>query len=153
PVGSEEPINDRSLPEQEALDAALELAVQAVLQLGTPSDRRWIEYLANDPNTIQPVRQAIAHAMPQPREATQARATTTAADAGTEPGVPPVRVTREMIQDAFAPVRDEMIRCLDNSPSRPNQLRLSFRYDSTGTISDLAVAPAEYSACITPIAS
>jgi hypothetical protein len=152
PVSGDEPINDRSLPEQEALNSALELAVQAVFQMGTPSDRRWIEYIARDPNTLSPVRNAIARAMPRPEQDAPAPVADVA-DAGADPNVPPVRVTREMIQDAFAPVRDAMLHCLDHASSRPDQVRLEFRYDGAGTISSVAVVPAHFTACMAPIAS
>jgi hypothetical protein len=156
PVHDGEPINDRSLPEQEAINSALELAVQAVAQLGTPADRRWLDYLARDPNTMPPVQGAFAHTATSPQAGAQAGTdaiTGAGPNATGDQGLPPPRVTREMIQDAFAPVRDQMLRCLDNATSRPSQLRLQFRYDGTGAISNVAVVPAQYASCIAPIAA
>src|SRR5262249_33158862 len=109
---------------------------------------------------LQPVRLAMERALAADHAATTgsgaAQASSGAGRDGAEPplpGVPPARVTRAMMQHAFAPMRDQMLRCLDGATSRPGQLPLTFRYDGAGAISDVTVTPAQWTPCVAPIAA
>jgi hypothetical protein len=165
PVSGGEAMNDRSIPDQLALNDALDAVVQAIVRLGGTRDRRWIRYLRRDGNTLEPIRAAMDNALsgsPQgtPEEDRSAGSTdgeqtspgSSSSSDETGQAIPPPRVTPEMIQDAFAPVRDRMLRCLAGAASRPGQLRIQFRYDSAGALSSVTVTPREWSGCIAPIA-
>jgi hypothetical protein len=57
----------------------------------------------------------------------------------------------EMIRDAMEPARERMMQCLVGLSSRPSQVRITFRYDSEGVITNAAVVPAQLQPCIGPI--
>ena len=163
PVGEGDGINDRSLPDQNAVTAAIELAIQAIAQLGSPADRRWLQALADDTNTIEPVRVALQRSLSgdssAPANATASNGSgggSNAAGGGAEiddPNIPPPRLTADMISDGFSAVHDQMMHCLDGMTSRPAQVRLTFRYDSEGHVSNVLVLPASLQRCLEPIAT
>ncbi len=166
PMGGGEPVNDRQAPEQEALNAAMEQAVQTVSQLGGPRERRWLQAMADDTNTIDAVRtvlnRVLSGAPGSDGGGTGAATAGGAGAAGTpanggadtnpDPNLPPSRLSMDMIREAFQPAQAEFLRCLDGSPTRPGQLRIQFRYDSEGRIASPVVTPPQFGPCITPIA-
>lgn len=162
PLGEGEGINDRSLPEQQAINSALELAIMTLAQAGGPPERRWLEALFDDVNTLEAVRTVIRHALDggspavggssSPSVAGQTAPTTTAPEEEVEdPNIPPNHLTPEMIAAGFDPVRGEMMHCLDGMTSRPAQVRLTFRYDGEGHVSNVMVAPTTLQRCIESI--
>ena len=159
-MGGGDPINDRSIPDQQAIASALEQAAAAVHQLGDAREQRWLRYLADDPNTVEPARTAMQRILaPAPDAAADAHhdgaagASTEGSDTATAPGIPPARLSRELVRDGFAPAREAMMHCLDHASSRPSQVRLSFRYDGAGALSNVTVTPAQFAPCIGPIAA
>jgi hypothetical protein len=164
PVGEGEGVNDRSLPEQNAITAALELAIQAIYQMGTPNDRRWLQAMADDSNTLDPVRQSLQRTL-SGQSAAPSNATASNGSSGTpstggggeepevdDPNLPPPRLTSDMVADGFSATRDQMMHCLDGMTSRPAQVRITFRYDNEGHVSNVNVLPAILQRCISQIA-
>jgi outer membrane protein assembly factor BamB len=167
PVGEGEGVNDRSLPEQNAINAALELAIEAIGQFGTPDDRRWLQAMADDANTLDPVRVVLERTLNGPSGA-PANATASSGSNGApnangsgggddepeidDPNLPPPRLTADMISDGFSGVRDQMMHCMDGMTSRPSQVRITFRYDNEGHVSNVLVLPAVLQRCIAQIA-
>jgi hypothetical protein len=70
-----------------------------------------------------------------------------------DPNIPPPRLTMGMIQNAMTASRDQLMHCMDGATSRPAQVRIQFRYDSTGAISSVIVTPAQFGACMSTIVS
>jgi hypothetical protein len=66
---------------------------------------------------------------------------------------PPPRLSLEAIAEAFAPHRDAMLECLRGAPTRPAQVRVQFRYDHEGRITQPLVLPAFLQTCIGGIAT
>ncbi len=163
PIGEGEGINDRSLPEQQAITSALELAIQAIAQGGGPPERRWLQAQVDDTNTLEPVRVVLRRALGGESGAPGSSAPPAARGENTvnatpppdevdDPNIPPTHLTPEMIAAGFEPQRAEMMHCLDGMTSRPAQVRLTFRYDNEGHVSNVMVAPPVLQRCIEAIA-
>lgn len=158
-VDGSDPVNDRSITDQDAVNLALGTAAQAVVQLGSPSDRRWLAAFLTDTNTVGGARTRVEAAVGGVQQAPSVAASAggTAGASGGQPAIvdanlPPPRLLPEQITQAFAAVRDPMLACLNALSSRPSQVRLTFFYDATGHISNLAVTPPTLSSCVTPVA-
>jgi outer membrane protein assembly factor BamB len=156
-LGGGNAMNDRSLQEQEAINAALTLAVQAIARLAGPVEQRWLQALAVDSNTLEPVRLALVRTLQS--DPTVTPTTASAGAAGSEepdeerfdPNLPPPRISMAMIRNAMDPARPQMMQCLNGMTSRPSQVRVSFRYDRTGTITDATVTPPTLQPCLAPL--
>jgi hypothetical protein len=148
PVGGGDPIDDRIVSDQEPMEAALEQAVTAVAALGTLNDKRVLAEVAIHPRTPRAVSEAIARALRGegpaaiPTEAPQTPMTFQA---------PPRRVAMDAVEASFFPVRQELLGCLRGAPSRPATVRITFRYDGAGAISNVIVNPATFQPCMEPI--
>ncbi|MEI8258281.1 MAG: hypothetical protein WCJ30_21605, partial [Deltaproteobacteria bacterium] len=162
PIGEGEGINDRSLSEQQAVNSALELAIGTIAQTGGPPERRWLQAQLDDTNTLEVVRAVLRRALSGESAAPGSSAGLAVGGNGTataepaedvdDPNIPPTHLTPEMIADGFEPVRAEMMHCLDGMTSRPAQVRLTFRYDSDGHVTNVMVAPAVLQRCVEAIA-
>jgi outer membrane protein assembly factor BamB len=164
-VDGTEPINDRSVNDQESLASAMEQCAFALVRSSNTAHRRWVESLAVDPNTVEGLRAGLRRALTgqQPGASTAAAngSNTGSSGAGSnssepaieDPNIPPVRLTMERIATAMEPVREEMRACLRGLTSIPAQVRITFRYDHEGNITSPSVTPPELGACILPIVS
>jgi hypothetical protein len=157
-VDGSEPINDRSIGDQEALVSAMEQCALALARSPLPAHRRWLEAFAVDPNTVDALRPALRRALTNPDAASSSGRTassgaTEAVIAPDDPNIPPPRLTMERIAEAMEPVRDELRACLRSLSAMPAQVRITFRYDHEGTITTPSVTPSELSACVLPIVS
>ncbi len=159
-VDGTDPINDRSINEQEAVVSAMEQAALAIFQMGNPSQKQWLQALMVDPNTVEALRpglqRAIAGQAPPSNTATAGTASTGSNNTATidenDPNFLPPRLTARHISQAFEPARDELRACLRPLTSQPSQVRFSFRYDGEGHIgAPIIVTPAEVQACMLPI--
>jgi hypothetical protein len=157
-VDGSEPINDRSISDQEAMVTAMEHCAIALARSGVPSHRQWIQALAVDPNTVDALRPIFQRVLsgnttPSRSEATGASGSqsNTAVVLADDPNIPPSHLSMERIAAAMEPRRESMRECLQGLPSVPAQVRITFRYDNEGTITTPTVTPANLSACIIPI--
>ncbi|MBK6530576.1 MAG: hypothetical protein IPF99_13485 [Deltaproteobacteria bacterium] len=66
-------------------------------------------------------------------------------------GAPAGRLSPDAIDGAMTPHRAEVLACLRNAASRPAQLRVQFRYDGDGRVSNVSVMPAAFQACVAPL--
>ncbi len=148
PVGGGDPIDERIVSDVEPMEAALEQAVTAVAALGSLNDKRVLAEVAIHPRTARAVSEAISRALrgegtpALPTEAPQAPMTF-------QP--PPTRVAMDAVEAAFFPVRQELLECLRGVPSRPATVRITFRYDGAGQLSNVIVNPATFQACMEPV--
>lgn len=149
PVGGGDPVDDRELGDQQLLDAALEQAASGVVELGGPAGRAALETLAGYANA-SPVVVRIAHA---PSAAAPSTASAPEGASDMTFTAPPPRLSLEAIAEAFAPHRDAMLECLRGAPTRPAQVRIQFRYDHEGRITQPLVLPAFLQTCIGGIAT
>ncbi|MFO0563628.1 MAG: PQQ-binding-like beta-propeller repeat protein [Polyangiales bacterium] len=162
-VDGTDPINDRSVSDQESLTSALEQCAFALVRSSNPAHRRWVESIAVDPNTVDGLRPGLRRALTggQPGNGannnsdggTSTSAATSSEPEVDDPNIPPVRLTMERIATAMEPVREEMRACLRGLSSIPSQVRITFRYDYEGNITSPSVTPPELGACILPIVS
>lgn len=164
-VDGTDPINDRSVSDQEALSSALEQCAFALVRSSNPAHRRWVESIAVDPNTVEGLRAGLRRALTggQPTNtnagassdagASNASSTSSSEPEVDDPNIPPVRLSMERIATAMEPVREEMRACLRGLTSIPAQVRITFRYDYEGHITSPSVTPPELGACILPIVS
>lgn len=161
-VDGSDPINDRSPSDQEAVVSAMEQASMTVQQLGTPTQKQWLQALMVDPNTVEPLRPGLQRAMAgtvTPVSDGNGSATSTTANANNtvtidenDPNFLPPRLTPRHISEGFEPVREELRACLRPLTSQPSQVRFTFRYDGDGHITaPIIVTPAEVQACMLPI--
>jgi len=148
PVGGGDPIDDRLVADIEPMEAALEQAVMAVAALGSLNERRVLAEVAIHPRTPRMVSEAIARALRS--EGTAPVSTEPTAPAMTFQ-LPPPYVPMEAIEAAFFPVRQELLECLRGAPSRPATVRITFRYDGAGQISNVIVNPAVFQPCMEPV--
>jgi hypothetical protein len=151
-VDGAEAINDRSISDQEAIVRAMEHCVLALAAGGDGGDRRWLQAMADDPNTVEPLRPILRRALgadPASRaaEASAPRETPEIED----PNIPPTHLSMARIAAAFEPRRESMLECLQGLSSVPAQVRITFRFDDEGRISSPTVTPGELSACIVPL--
>lgn len=163
-VDGTEPINDRSVSDQEALVSALEQCAFALAHSSNPAHRRWVEAIAVDPNTVDGLRPGLRRALTggQPGSGsnngnasgrTSLSSSTRSEPEIDDPNIPPVHLTMEHIATAMEPYREEMLACLRGRSSMPSQVRITFRYDHEGHISAPSVTPADLGPCILPIVS
>lgn len=165
-VDGTDPINDRSVSDQEAIASAMEQCAFALAASTNPAHRRWVESIAVDPNTVDGLRPGLRRALTggQPGNGGSNSASTTsgAGSSGAagssepevdDPNIPPPRLSMERIAREFEPVREELRACLRGLPSVPSQVRITFRYDYEGHITSPSVTPVELGACILPIVS
>lgn len=182
PPGGTDAIEERDLGEQEHIDAALEQCLEALARLSGPRSERLLARVEAHPNTPEPVRAAALRALNLVRAASHAAATppaaasedpeparpaaataptavsTAATDAISERGVdltlsmPAARLTQAVIDEAFGEARPRLLACLRGAPSRPAQVRIQFRYDGEGRVSQVMVLPASFTACMAPVA-
>ncbi len=148
PVGGGEPIDERDPVEQQRIDAALEVVARALAEMGGPAEQRALDAVAAHPTTPGNVRQIIS-ARPRP----SADGGTLANDGGSDMtfAAPPTRLSPDAIADAFDVHRTTLLACLRDARSRPTQVRVQFRYDAQGTISQPLVLPAAFQACMAPV--
>lgn len=157
PVTGGDPVNDRSVSEQESLTAAMELAIQAIAQLGGPPERRWLQALLEDQNTMEPIRTVLQRVLSGSSRASNTDTDTSSTgshqpdDTAVHPALPPSRLTMEMIREDFEPLRERMMQCLSGLPSRPAQVRITFRYDSQGNIASPSIIPPSLTPCLLPL--
>jgi hypothetical protein len=162
-VDGTDPINDRSVNDQEALSSAMEQCAFALAASSNPAHRRWVESIAVDPNTVDGLRAGLRRALTggQPGSAGTNSASSSTASASSssrepevdDPNIPPPRLSMERIAREFEPVREELRACLRGLPSVPSQVRITFRYDYEGHITSPSVTPVELGACVLPIVS
>lgn len=148
PVGGGDAIDDLPVSDGAPLQAALEQAVSAVAVLGSLDDRRALAEVALHPRTAPAVSEAIARALRGDL------ATAAAQEAPAAPPavvLPPTRVSMDAIETAFFPVRQDLLGCLRGVLSRPATVRINFRYDGAGQITNVIVNPATFQACMDPI--
>jgi len=147
PVGGGDPVDDRDVGEQQLLDAALEQAALALVELGGDAARTTLEALAAHANA-SPV---IGRAARQPATAAPAGDGAATGSSDMTFAAPPVRLSLEAISEAFEPQRVALLACLRGAPSRPAQVRIQFRYDHDGRIQQPTVLPTSFQGCMAPI--
>lgn len=64
---------------------------------------------------------------------------------------PVTRLSQSAIDEAFTALRPRLLECLRGAPSRPLQVRIQFRYEGDGSISQPVVLPTAFGACMGPI--
>lgn len=166
-VDGSEAINDRSISDQEAVVSAMEQCALALARSGNPNYRRWLQALAIDANTVEPLKPILQRVLRDPNASASSASSgssggssgTSAGSAGSsgasvpvdDPSIPPPRLTMQHIAQAMEPVREELRACLRGLTSVPAQVRITFRYDNEGVISSPSVTPPELGACVLPI--
>lgn len=148
PIGGGDPVYERDLGEQEHLNAALEQAVEAIQRMGGTAEHRLLEQVQAEPATPEPLRAAIVRVRAGAPTETQPAAQPTGEMTF---ATPPPRLSVDAIHDAFEPQRRALLQCLDNAASRPAQVRIQFRYEADGGITQPLVLPATFQSCMAPI--
>ncbi|MEZ4389882.1 MAG: hypothetical protein R3A48_02210, partial [Polyangiales bacterium] len=178
PPGGTDAIEERELGEQEHIDAALEQAIEALARLGGAREERLFARVEAHPNTPDPVRAAASRGLrlvrpasaptpeapeapeasaPEasaPAPAVQTGATAAMGDRGVDLtlSMPAARHSQPVIDAAFNEVRARLLACLRGAPSRPAQVRIQFRYDGDGRVSQAVVLPTSFARCMAPVA-
>ncbi len=154
PVGGGDALIERDITEQVQLNAAVEQAIETIARLGGAPERALVDRVQSHPAAPESVRVAAsrvrdgaapeAPAAPEPEAPAEARPDMSF-------GAPAGRLSSDAIDGAMAPRRAEILACLRNAPSRPAQLRVQFRYDGDGRVSNVSVMPAAFQACVAPL--
>jgi outer membrane protein assembly factor BamB len=154
PVGGGDALIERDISEQVQLNAAVEQAIETIARLGGAPERALVDRVQSHPAAPESVRVAAsrmrdgaapeAPAAPEPEAPAEARPDMSF-------GAPAGRLSADAIDGALAPRRAEILACLRNAPSRPAQLRVQFRYDGDGRVSNVSVMPAAFQACVAPL--
>jgi outer membrane protein assembly factor BamB len=159
-VDGSDPINDRSVNDQEAVVSAMEQAALAVFQLGSPTQKQWLQAIAVDPNTVESLRPGLTRAMTGGASTSVAATSSSGTASGSntilidenDPNFLPPRLTARHINEGFEPVREQLRACLRPLSSQPAQVRFSFRFDGDGHITlPIVVTPASVQDCMVPI--
>lgn len=154
PVGGGDAVFERELTDQGHLNAAVEQAIETIARAGAAPERALLDRVRVHPAAPEAVRVAASRvrdgAAP---EAPPPEAATGDAGAGTDMtfGAPAGHLGADAIDGAMSQRRTELLACLRNAPSRPAQLRVQFRYDGDGRVSNVSVMPAAFQACVAPI--
>jgi outer membrane protein assembly factor BamB len=157
PVGGGDAIIERDITDQGHLNAAVEQAIETIARVGAAPERALLDRVRAHPIAPETVRVAASRvrdgAPPEaPAEAPPGDGAAPAA-AGTDMtfGAPAGRLGPDAIDGAMSSRRPEVLACLRDAPSRPAQLRVQFRYDGDGRVSNVSVMPAAFQACVAPI--
>ena len=155
PVGGGEPVIERELTDQDHLNAAVEQAIETIARMGGAPERALLDRVRVHPAAPEAVRVAASRMRDgaTPESPTEAPTGDGAATTGTDMtfGAPAGHLSPDAIDDAMAQRRAEVLACLRNAPSRPAQLRVRFRYDGEGRVSNVSVMPAVFQECVAPI--
>ncbi len=158
PVGGGDAIIERDITDQGQLNAAVEQAIEAIARMGGASERSLLDRVQSHAAAPEVVRAAAARV--RDGAAPEAPAETTAENTAETPatgpsdmsfGAPAGRLSPDAIDGAMTPHRAEVLACLRNAASRPAQLRVQFRYDGDGRVSNVSVMPAAFQACVAPL--
>lgn len=154
PVGGGDAIIERDITDQVQLNAAVEQAIETIARMGGAPERALIDRVQSHPAAPESVRVAASRvrdgAAPEAPAAPEAEAPTEARP-DMSFGAPAGRLSPDAIDGAMAPHRAEVLACLRGAPSRPAQLRVQFRYDGDGRVSNVSVMPAGFQACVAPL--
>ncbi len=150
PVGGDEPIIERELTDQDHLNAAVEQAIETIARMGGAPERALLDRVRVHPAAPEAVRVAASRMRDG---AVQESPTGEDAASGSDMtfGAPAGRLSPEAINDAMGQRRSEVLACLRNASSRPAQLRVQFRYDGEGRVSNVSVMPVVFQQCVAPI--
>lgn len=178
PPGGTDAIEERELGEQAHIDAALEQAIEALARLAGPRAERLFARVEAHPSTPEAVRAAASRGRrlvrpinaaeapepeppatsPTPPTTAQAAPQATGATAALgergvdlELSMPVARHSQAVIDASFATIRARLLGCLRGAPSRPLQVRIQFRYQGDGRITQVVVLPTSFAGCMTPV--
>jgi hypothetical protein len=156
PVGGGDAVIERDLTDQGHLSAAVEQAIESIARMGGPAERALLDRARVHPAATETVRGAAERVRDgAPAEAPPAAPAEEVATpgAGTDMtfGAAAGRLGAEAIDGAMSARRAEVLACLAHATSRPAQLRVQFRYDGEGRVSNVSVMPAAFQACVAPV--
>lgn len=146
PVGGGDAVDDYDVSDRTPFEAALEQATLAIGELGRDAARPILDEITAHPSVPPVVRTAAMQ-----RPAAQGPNGGTEAPAEMTFQAPPTRLSMETLAEAFAPHREALLGCLANAPSRPSQVRIQFRYNAEGEITQPLVLPASFLGCMRPL--
>lgn len=138
----------------DGLEAVLGLAMEAVVKLDKERARPLLEPIANDPLAAPGPRTSAERVL---ATLTPATVETVASEGGESsdkpraPEGPPAHLTTHHLDEALAPVRPQLARCVRDAPEHPASARLVLVIEGGGRVSDVKTLPESVRACIAPL--